>query len=262
MQIRSPRIVIYDIETVPNLPEALKVWPQLSNYPGQTFKASINSIACFGWKILGEETTNIVSAWDFPEWTHDVNNDEPILRRILEIFDGADGVITQNGKAFDEKFIQTRLLLNEMDIMPKYAHLDTKLLAKKFSFFSNSLKYLTEQLTDTRKLDNSGWDLWCRVHARDHVACAEMATYCKGDVDALEAVYRRLRVASTGANKLPNHNLFLINGSRSVCPHCGSTRSVKFGLRYNNTRSYQRYRCNDCRAYFVSDASDKNPRAV
>jgi len=103
MLSKPPKIVAFDLETIPNLREALTVWPQLSNYPGQTLKASINSIVCFGWKILGEPEAQVISAWDFPSWLHDVNDDRELLRFAFDMLKDADGVITQNGKAFDER---------------------------------------------------------------------------------------------------------------------------------------------------------------
>ena len=263
MLSKPPKIVAFDLETIPNLREALTVWPQLSNYPGQTLKASINSIVCFGWKILGEPEAQVISAWDFPSWLHDVNDDRELLRFAFDVLKDADVVITQNGKAFDEKVLQTRLLLHGMDTLPKLNHVDTKLLAKKFSFFSNSLKYLSSQLSPERqKIENEGWNLWVRVHSREAEACEEMARYCKGDVEALEAIYRKLRIASSGANALPNHNLLQVQGMKEVCPHCGSTRSIRFGVRYTATYSYQRYQCCDCRSYFRTDMQNKNPRAI
>lgn len=262
MSEHSPKIVLYDLETLPILPEALKVWTQLSNYPGLTFKASINSIICFGWKILGESKTHVISAWDFPEWLEDVNNDRPLLEKAIEILSDADGIITQNGKKFDEKFLQTRLLLRGMDTLPKLKHVDTKILAGRFSFFSNSLKYLAEQLTERRKIENEGWNLWCRVHRRDTEACAEMAEYCKGDIDALEAIFKRLRSAASGANTMPNQNLFVVGGSKNLCPNCGSTRLVSNGTRTTMTRSYRRYRCVDCGASSSTDLTDKMPRPI
>ena len=260
----GPKIVAFDLETLPILREALKAWPGLSNFPGTTLKASLSSIICFGYKVLGEDSeAKVISAWDFPEWQTDVNNDMPLLRAAYEILKDADAVITQNGKSFDEKVIQTRLLLNGMDILPSIKHVDTKYLAKRFSFFSNSLKYLSAQLSPERqKIENEGWNLWVRVYDREPEACAEMAAYCKGDVESLEAIWRKLRVIAAGANALPNQNLFLVGGSRNVCPHCQSTRLIKFGVRFSATTTYQRYKCNDCGAYSRTDARDQKPRSL
>lgn len=259
----EPRVVLYDIETLPDLQQALHVWPSLSNYPGLTFKASINSVCCFGWKVLGEEKANVICAWDFPEWNVNVNDDIPLLKSAYEVLNSADAVITQNGKKFDEPFLQTRFLLKDLPGLPPTKHVDTKQLAKKFSFFSNSLKYLAEQLTEQRKMENEGWSLWVKVHGRDAAAMKLMSEYCAQDVEALEAVFRKLRRASGGANALPNHNLFNVaQGGLNCCPHCGSTRLMKNGVRHSQTGSYQRYHCNDCFASSRTDVRDRLPRSL
>lgn len=260
---REPKIVAFDLETLPIMRQALIAWPGLSNFPGTTLKASLSSIICFGYKVIGSNEAKVISAWDFPEWLIDVNDDKPLLRAAYEILKDADAILTQNGKSFDEKVIQTRLLLNGMDTLPALKHVDTKQLAKKFSFFSNSLKYLSAQLSPERqKIENEGWNLWVRVYDREPAACEEMASYCKGDVEALEAIWRRLRVASGGANSMPNQNLFQVGGSANLCPHCASTRIVKYGIRYYGANSYQRYQCKDCKGQFRTDAMDKNPRSL
>ncbi len=259
----EPRVVFYDLETLPIMRQALLVWPQLSNFPGRTLKASLNSIVCFGWKVLGEPEAHVISAWDFPEWQQDVNNDVPLLNAALAVLGNADAVITQNGKAFDEKVLQTRLLLNGLDTLPSMNHVDTKLLAKKFAFFSNSLKYLAEQLTEERKQENEGWNLWVRTYDRDPAACAEMAEYCKHDVTTLEAIYNRLRCAQKGSNVLPNHNIYHVGGEgKNLCPHCGSTRLSSNGERTTKTMVYRRYVCLDCRGSCRTDIRDRMPRSL
>lgn len=261
---REPRIIFFDLETIPDLRQALLVWPGLSDFPGRTLKATLNSIVCFGYKVYGsDEPAKVISAWDFPEWLVDVNDDTPLLKAAMEILEGADAVITQNGKSFDEKVLNTRLLLKGLPLFPPTKHVDTKLLAKRFSFFSNSLKYLAEQLTESRKMENEGWSLWVKTHGRDPEACRTMSTYCAQDVEALEAIFRKLRAVSSGANALPNFNLFNIGqGAEPVCPTCGSTRMIKNGVRYTGLTPYQRMRCQDCGASSRTDVKSKIPRAL
>jgi predicted RNA-binding Zn-ribbon protein involved in translation (DUF1610 family) len=267
--VSSPRILIYDLETIPNLSKALHAWPGLSDFPGRTLKASLSSICCFGYKIFGEDApARVICAWDFPEWERNVNDDRALLEKVLPLFEDVDAVITQNGKAFDEKVLQTRLLLNDLPAIPPGKHVDTKQLAKKFSFFSNSLKYLCEQLTEKRKQEHEGWNLWVRVHGdlprrRDPLAEEEMRGYCAQDVEATEALYRKLRRAESGKNTTANHNLFAVaQGGKNVCPTCGSSRLRSHGLRANNTMTYRRYQCLDCGASSRTDLRDRLPRPL
>lgn len=253
----DPHVVLFDLETVPNLPEALKVWPQLSNYPGITLRASITSIICAGYKTLGSAETKCICAWDFPSWDTDVNDDRALCEAIYEVLKEADCVVTHNGKKFDWKFLQTRLMFHELPPLPPIHHVDTRAEASRNLFvFNNKLDTIAKFLTSEKKMENGGWDLWVRVHSRESEAMQLMKDYCMQDVIALEAVFKRLRPL---VKSLPNHNLFSPMKEKS-CPNCGSTRLRPNGRRYTQTRAYHRYICEDCRRWSHTDLKDEVPR--
>jgi len=253
----GPRIVLFDLETLPNLPEALKVWPSLSSYPGQTLKASISTIICGGWKAHGEKKVHCINAWDFPEWETNVNDDGPLCRALYDVLKDADCVVTHNGRRFDWKFFQTRLLFHGLSTLPKIHHVDTCAEAKKnLLVFNNRLNTISRFLTNTEKMDHEGWDLWVKVHGRDEKAMATMSKYCKQDVLALEEVFKALKPV---IKSLPNQNLFN-PFKEKVCPTCGSSRIQSRGKEYTKTKVYRRYACLDCRAWSRTDAADEVPR--
>ena len=254
----DPRIVLFDLETLPNLPEALKVWPQLSNYPGQTLKASISTIICAGWKVYGkDEQVQCINAWDFPAWATDVNDDAEVCKAIAEILQNADCVVTHNGKRFDWKFLQTRLRKHKLPPLPTIHHVDTCAEAKKhLLMFNNRLNTVSQFLTDQEKMDHEGWPLWVKVHGRDDQSMQTMTDYCKQDVLALEAVFTELKPL---IQTLPNFNLFS-PFKEKVCPNCGSSRLKSEGKRYTKTTSYRRYICMDCNRWSRTDLKDDLPR--
>lgn len=253
----EPRIILWDLETMPNMAEAMKVFTQLSSYPGQTLKASINSIICCGWKVYGEDKVNCLNLWDWPSWKKNINDDKLICEAAYDVLKDADAVVTHNGKRFDWKFLQTRLLINGLPALHKITHIDTCSIAKANLFlFNNKLDTLAKFFTKERKLENGGWDLWVKVMNRDKKAMKLMTKYCKQDVVALEAVFKRLKPLITN---IPNYNQFT-EGIRNICPTCGSTRMQRRGYRHSATKSYARYSCFDCGSYFRTDASDKSPR--
>lgn len=238
----KPRILVADIETLPDLPEALKVWPQLSDFPGRTLKATINSIACFGYRVLGSGESKVLCAWDFPEWKDDVNDDRRLVRAAARILKTADVIVTQNGDRFDIPFIQTRLAKNGLTRLPDIFSVDTKKEAKRqWSAFSNSLKYLAEQFTDAEKMDNEGWPLWIKTHGRDPLAMETMRIYCGQDLAATEALFNALR---PGIKRFPNMNQFSLEGD--LCPNCGSSALRKQGMRTLVERQVQRLQCMSC----------------
>jgi len=256
--LSSPRIILFDLEIIPNLQEALKAWTSLSSYPGITLRASITSIACMGWKVFGEEAVHCINAWDYPEWLEDVNNDRRVVEAAYEVLHSADCVISHNGKRFDWKFLQTRLLYHGMTPLPKMHHVDTCAEAKKNIFaLNNRLNTLAQFLTDEEKLEHGeGWKLWIRTYNRDKEAQDLMERYCKQDVLVTEKVFRKLRPM---INSLPNFNLFSPLKEKA-CPNCGSSRLASNGKRYTATRVYRRYLCHDCKKWSHTDLKDEVPR--
>lgn len=156
----KPVIVLFDLETLPNLQEALKVWPQLSQYPGKTLRATVSTIICAGWKIYGEKKVHCINAWDFKRWNKDVNDDYDVCKAIYDVLSKADAVVTHNGKRFDWKFLQTRLRKHKLSYLTKIPHIDTKELASRNMYaFNNRLGYLGEQFSKENKMEHEGWDL-------------------------------------------------------------------------------------------------------
>jgi len=257
--VAEPRILLFDIESLPNLDAALSVWPQLSNYPGQTLRASINSVLCIGWKIYGEDKVHCIKAWDFPEWKDDVNNDKKVVEEFQKIVVEADCVIGHNSKRFDWPFIQTRLRKYDLPPMPNVHHVDTCAEVKRNLFlFNNRLNTVAKFLTDVEKMEHEGWDLWVKAHGGDREALKTMEEYCKKDVIVLEEVFRKLRPV---IQSLPNFNLFSEN-DKIACPNCGSTRLVSNGNRFTSTKCYKRYICKDCRTWSRTDIKDEFPRKI
>lgn len=190
----NPRVILFDLETLPNLKEAMKVFTGLGAYPGLTLKASINSVICVGWKVLGEKETHCFNAWDFPKrWEKSVNDDLEVVKWAREIIAGADVVITHNGKRFDWKFFQTRIAYHGLEPLPKIHHIDTVQESKKHLYlFNNRLNTVAKFLTKTKKKDTGGWELWEKVLERDRKSQKKMTAYCKQDVRVLEKVFKKL----------------------------------------------------------------------
>lgn len=256
--MQKPRIILFDLETLPNLAEALKVWPQLSDYPGKTLRATITTMICAGWKVYGKKEVHCINAWDYKEWGKDVNNDYHVAKAIYEVLKDADAVVTHNGKRFDWKFLQTRLAAHGFDLLHNITHIDTKETSSRHLFsFNNRLGYLGEWLTGDKKLKHEGWDLWVKVHGKDPKAMDLMERYCKQDVKLLEKVFKRMVPLF---NNMPNHNLF---GNRNgVCPNCGSSALLSNGWRVTKTTKYKRLKCSDCGSGCRADTKGLNLRSI
>ncbi len=259
VHIADPKIVFYDLETLPNLKEVMKIYPKLSNYPGLTLKASITSIICFGYKILGEKT-KCINAWDFKDrWKKDLNDDYDVVKAACEILRDADAIVTFNGKRFDEKFLKTRIVKHGFKTLPKLHHIDLCAESKRHLYlFNNSLSTVSKFLLEDDKMENGGWDLWVDVMERSKPAMEKMTKYCIKDVDLLVPLFKKMKPF---ISNIPNYNSFQ-SGARNLCPSCGSTRIERRGFQRNKVKTYARYQCKDCSSWSRSDVNDKDTRSL
>lgn len=243
----KPKILVFDLETLPDLAQVMRVFPGLSDYPGRTLKADINSIICFGYKWLGDKKISCINAWDYPKsWRASVNADKQLVIDAREVLESADGVVTHNGRKFDWKVFNTRLMKHGLVPLTPKPHVDTCAVSRaKLHLFSNSLNNVATHLSCTNKKEiSSKWGLWERVLNREPAAQREMTAYCKQDVGTLEEVFFKLRPY---AKDIPNYNLFTgVYKSISDCPTCGHNELVKHGTRLTRTGKIQRYQCNSC----------------
>ena len=247
MERTEPKIMLYDLETMPDLDAAMEVFTQLSQYPGLTLKAEINSIICFGYREYGKGIkAKCKSVWDMPGWKGDINDDKEICEFIVSILDTADCVVTFNGKRFDEKFIATRCAIHGLEFPMKIKHVDLYQVVKaNFSFFRNNLKTSAKILTNEFKMSHEGWGLWVKVRKLIRSSMREMVAYCKQDVDVMEPMFKRLRPRIKG---IPDHNLFQIAGSKHLCTKCGSSRHHSHGWVYSAAYRKKRFKCVDCKS--------------
>jgi hypothetical protein len=262
--IKEPKIIIWDLEIIPNLKAALQYWPQISSqwHSGQTLKADITSICCFGYKVYGtDEPARILNAWDYPGWEDNVNDDKKLCKDIHSILSTADAWVYQNGDWFDKRHLLTRLLIHKLPAMPTIPSIDTKKIAKKnFLLLANSLKHQAETFTKERKMDHQEkWQLWVDTHNKVKRAMKLMSKYCKQDVVTNEAIFKEQRPY---IKNIPNYNLFDPTQKKTLCPSCGSSRLANWGWRYSKTKQYQRMKCKDCHSYCATPATKTLMRSI
>jgi len=232
------KILLIDIETRPLLAYVWSIWQQ---------DVALNQIhsewavISFAAKWLGE--TEII----YSDLRHQKNTDDdkPLLKKVWNLIDEADILITQNGKRFDAKKLNARFILNGIDPPSPVRHIDTLVIAKKhFAFTSNKLEYLSEKLTpESRKTKSkkfSGFELWSECLKGNQDAWKELELYNRQDIVALEAVYKRLYPWDNSIN-------FQLENT-GTCT-CGSTRFRKKGFFFSNVGKYQRYKCLHCGAH-------------
>lgn len=235
----APKIVIIDIETSPAISYHWKRWDE-NIHQDQVIQESI--ILTFSAKYLGND--DIVYDYVTEEEVKRFD-DKRVVSHIYDILNDADIVIAHNGRRFDKKKINTRLLFHGFKPTTPYRLFDTLVSAKaNFAFPSNSLDNICAYLGLERKLKHDGFKLWRGYLEGDKSCIEKMVEYNIQDVVILEEVYLVLR---SWDRMHPNVSVYS-DLEKHVCVCCGSVNVDEMDgeIATTNISGYQVYECQDC----------------
>lgn len=238
----SPRILVFDIELLPIEAYVWSPWDQ--NISPNQIKQDW-TVASYAAKWLGKKEIFYADN----RKSKNVRDDRKLLKGIWLLLDDADIVVTQNGKQFDEKKLNSRFLINDIGEPAPFKHADTRQMAKRrFGFTYNSLEYLCDALkVKFKKLKSKkfiGQDLWTQCLAGSVAAWKEMERYNKRDVQATECIFEKLRPWG-----MPGIDLNVFRSGFDFRCQCGSSDLVRRGTYKTKTGEWRQYRCNNCRAW-------------
>lgn len=239
----TAQILTFDIETSPIEAYVWGLWDQ--NVPVDFIKTDWT---IFSWaaKWLGKR--EVLFQHTGGRGIDKVRDDKPLLKGIRDLLDAADIVVAQNGKRFDVRKINARLIQHGIAPPSPYRVIDTMLVARKyFAFTSQKLKWTSSILTDTPKDEHKrfpGFELWKECLLDNPAAWSEMEKYNKRDVRATEKVYLKLR---PWIDNHPNIGVFT-EAEKPLCPKCGSDKVIRQGQRFSIKQQgiYNRYTCAAC----------------
>lgn len=197
---KTARVLIFDIETSLSIFTAFSTGVQ---YLGDRNILQDYYVISWSAKWLGED--EVYSDVITPKESKKAD-DKRVLRGLWKLLDEADIVIGHNSDKFDLKKVNTRFILNGMDLPRPYKSIDTLKLARKmFSFSSNKLDYLCKMFGLEGKTEHSGYQLWLDCLKGDKKALAEIVEYNRNDVVILENLYNVLKQGITKPIKLPRY---------------------------------------------------------
>lgn len=232
----KPRILLFDIETSPNL---AYVWGKYEqDVIAYKKEWQLLSVA---WKWIGEKTQSLCLG------DLGAKDDKLLTKKVWELFQDADIIIAHNGDKFDIKKCRARFIFHKMKPTKRLVTIDTRKVAKShFAFNSNSLDDLGAHLGVGRKVKHEGITLWLKCMANDTAAWRRMKKYNEQDVELLYRVYLAMKPWIT------NHPSLAALKERKGCPNCGSDRVMKKGVRANHTRLRQQMLCKDCHSWYLT----------
>lgn len=239
----GPKIIGLDIETAPI---SALVWgaggkPQ---FVGLDMVERDWTVLSFCVKELGKKKT----VYHDTAENEDGNllNDEPLLRKLWKILDEADFVIAQNGKNFDLKKINARMIELGFPPYSPVVVIDTLLISRGVaSFTSHKLAWVTRNYENAKLKHEEfpGIELWREYLKGNPRARAVMKKYNIVDVISMEQYYLDLR---PWAIAHPNVAAYY-KDSKLRCHRCGSTHMTLQDKPYRtNAGEYEQYRCGTC----------------
>jgi RNase_H superfamily len=230
----APRILIYDIETLPNLGY---FWDTISDRSiPLDFIVKPKSICTIAYKWYGERETYVLAV-------DDPYNDKAVLEAFLPEWSKANYVVAHYSR-FDKPFIAARLMANGLPALPPVNDICTYKLAKNHfgrSLNGNKLDHLGSILGVGNKIKTTA-DLWVGCATGDKEAMRKMAEYNAQDVELLSQVFKAM--LPYVKSKL-NLNL-LADDPVQKCKACGSTHIEHKGFEYTTATMRHRYLCRDC----------------
>lgn len=237
----KPRILLYDIETLMNKGYFFGLFDQGINH---NFIVKDKSIITIAYKWYGEKGgVKGLSIADFPkEFKNNPHDDKKLLEEFSKIINQADYIVGHYSDKFDNKFIQSRVLINKLKPIKLPVQIDTyKMLKKHFNLNSNRLDYVGKLLGFGGKM-SMNWSYWRKIAEGDLAAAKKMMLYNKQDVVLLEKIFKSLLPYCE--SKL-NFNLFTTDG-KLVCRKCGSKDLWDNGYTYTTLSKIKRHRCKIC----------------
>lgn len=249
-RLERARVLIFDIETTPNLGYVWGKWKQNV----VRFESEWHMLS-FAWKWLGEKHTHVLGLDDFELYDTDPADDFALVKTLRDLLDEADVAIAHNLAGFDAPRVNARMLVHGIDPPSPYREIDTLRVAKKaFAFNSNRLDDLCRALGIGQKADTGGFDTWLRCMAGDPSAWARMKRYNRQDVAILEELYERL------VPWVPNHpNMALLDDRPTACPRCGDEAGFESkGWRYYQVTRRRVWRCKACGGSVASRRLEKH----
>ena len=229
---REPKILLYDIETSPNLGYVWGAYEQ--NVLRFTKERELLS---FAYCYASDPAIVIVESREGQK------SDRSLVKKLAKLLSDSDVVVAHNGDQFDNKIVKSRMLYHGLPPLKQLCSVDTKKAAcAYFGFNANSLDALARFLRLGRKMPTPGFSLWEGCMADDPKAWRTMRRYNAHDVRILARVYAKLRpwiLNHPSVARIINP----ISREPGRCPYCGGTHVAKRGIRVTNASANQAWQC-------------------
>jgi len=224
------RILYLDIETAPN---EGKFWGLFKQNIGINQITKPGYTLCFAAKWSDSKEITFSSVYG--------DGNDVMMRKMWALLDHADVVVHYNGKKFDIPKLNKEFVLLRLPPPSSFKQADLyHTVRSNFSFASNKLDFVCEQLGLGNKVRHKGMSLWDGCMDGNEADWKAMERYNKQDVRLLPRLHRRL---------LPwirwPLSYALFDPHPKTCPNCGKHTLEKLDTPvYPGTvNAYEAYKC-------------------
>lgn len=236
----TAKILVLDIETKP---ATAYVWRLFDETVGLEQLIAPSQIIAVGAKWYGRPTMYYKDVWKKGRGKDGSRGG--MLCMAHDLMSQADAIVTFNGDKFDIPKLVGEFAEVGLPPLPPIASIDVRKTTSKMGYTSGKLAHVAPLLGCGSKRENSGFRLWREYLEGDPAARKEMRLYNLQDVRVLEDVYTKVRPF------IKTHPY--LAGDRGLCPHCGSSKVHRKGVRRTKSFWIDRLHCQNCGAW--SDGS-------
>lgn len=217
-----PKILLLDLETF-----------------GFDFKADKGFILCGSYKWLSGGPDAKVHTIVRENISNNMWNDKTVCRKLGDIVNQADMLVTHNGKRFDVPFLNTRLLKHGLSPMAPVPHFDTCEVIWKRLKMRGRLESAQKFFGFKHSKTDLNLETWAKAGTGNTVALNYVVKHCEADIRVLEETYLKLRPLG-----FKHPNVAVLKGDNRVCPICGKhNTSQQRGIRVGQVNSAIRFHC-------------------
>lgn len=182
------------------------------------FAADKGYLLCIGYKWLGEKKVGMIRPKDMEKFRKNPRNDRQMLKEFMALVEKADAVVSWNGKGFDWRFLQTRILKHRLGYLPPVPHVDLLLTSRATTKMRRSLDNTGKFFDMKNQKIPLEIDRWMDAGRGDEKALQEIIDHCEADVLMTEEAYALFAPLSR-----VHPNVAIINGEPEGCPRCGKS---------------------------------------
>jgi hypothetical protein len=239
----AAKILFLDIETAP---ETAYIWRRFKETVGQTQIKTPGYLLCMSWAWANTKPQT-ASIYQNRSWKRGNRcDDKAVVLAAHKLLCEADIVVGHNLRSFDIGTLNARFLAYKLPPPTPYKVCDTiETLKKRFHLPSNSLESASHYFSIKVK-DKQPFTLWRDCMSGVPVAWKRLTTYCENDVEVVRQLYYKL---IPWTDQHPNMGLYESDGSKIICPKCGSDKLHGRGKQLTNAHTYQRFQCQNCKGW-------------